>query len=117
MAVHGFQLVTTVVEIVEHAANRRMFNRAIFIIRNQVLLTDIGDIAAFRIFREEMIKRLITPGPDFGRDRIIPFFAVGKDGINVENDSAKFEQAVADDVSNPEIGARNRRSPDGVGTV
>ena len=42
--------------------------------------------------------------PDLGRDRLIPFLAVGEDRIDVEDHPAKVEQAVPDHVADAVAG-------------
>jgi hypothetical protein len=51
-----------------------------------------------------MIERLILARPPLDRDRLIPFLAVGKFGIDVEHDAAERKEPVADDLADREFG-------------
>lgn len=81
-----------------------MIDRAMFAIRKQVLLADIGNIAAVRILGKEMVKGLILARADMFRDRFIPFVAVSKYRIDIENHAAKIEYPVSDNVTYGKIG-------------
>lgn len=87
-----------------------MLHRTSSAIADQVLLTDIGNVAGILILSEQMIERLITVRPDFLRDGFVPFFAVGKDGVDIEYNSAKIEQAVTHHLTNakPRLGLTRR---------
>lgn len=82
-----------------------MINRSAFCIRDQVTLADIGDVARFLIFREQMVKWLIARRAHFFGDRLIPFFAIGEDRIDVENDAAEIEMPVANNFANSKAAA------------
>ncbi len=94
------QLVAPITKRFEHLFNGRMIDRPGFRIAQQILLTDIGDVAVLVILGEEVIEGLFTRGAQFGRDRFVPFFAVGKDRVDIENHPAKIEEFVADDIAN-----------------
>ena len=61
------------------------------VIRQKVLLTDVGFIAAFVIFSEQMIKGLFLAGTDLSRNGFPPLFCIGKLWINIKNDAAQRE--------------------------
>ena len=69
------------------------------IIEQQILLTDIGDIAAFATFREKMIKRLVSRWLEILWNGFIPFFAIGEDRINIIDYAAKIKNPMADDIA------------------
>ena len=96
--------VAPVLEAVEQLAHRGMIDRPAIGIRHQIALTDIGDVGRIFVFGEQMIKRLIAARTDILGDRLIPFFAIGKDRIDIEHHAAKGEQAVAHHVSDAEAG-------------
>ena len=81
-----------------------MANRPMLGIRNQILLADIGDIAALGILREQVIKRLILLGANMLGDRLVPFLAIGKNGVDIKDHTAKIKDAVADHFTNGETG-------------
>ena len=76
-----------------------MVDLAGFAVAQQILLADIGAVATFRIFGEQMIKRLILCGSYRLWYRLIPFLAVGKNRVNIEYDSPKFKNSVANDIT------------------
>jgi hypothetical protein len=73
-------------------------------IRYQILLADISNVAAVGVFSEQMVKGLILARPDMFWNRLIPILTVGKNGIDVEHDTAEIEQPVADDIADGELG-------------
>ncbi len=75
-----------------------------FAVWQQILLADIGDVAAFGIFREQVVKWLIFDRPNGLGYGFIPFFAVGEHGIDVDNDAAKVKNAVADHITDGKCG-------------
>lgn len=86
-----------------------MFDRAAFRVPKQILLADIGDIGGFFILSEKVVIWLLTLWPSFLGDRIIPFFAICKDWVDVENHSAKIKYPVAYDIADAETGIRVTR--------
>ena len=86
-----------------------MADRTLLGIVHQILLADIGDIAALRIFREQMIKRLILFGSDMFGYRLIPFFAICKNGVDIKDHTAKIKDAVAHHFANGKAGFGNWR--------
>lgn len=98
----AFQRVAAILEFPEQLAKLWMINRAFVFVRNQVLLTDIGDVARLPVFGEQMVERLVFRRPDVFRNGIIPFFAVGKDGIYIKHDPAKRKDAVTHNVPDSE---------------
>ena len=63
------------------------------------MLAYISDVTVFGVFGEQMVKWLIFRRTHWLRDRLIPFIAIGKDGINVEHHTAKIEYTVAHHVA------------------
>lgn len=95
MAMNGPQTVTAMFHFFEQAVDLRMIDRSAVAVRHQILLADIGNIGRIVIFGEQMVKRLLLGRADRFRDRFIPFFAIGKDGVNIEHNAAEIEQTMA----------------------
>ena len=79
-----------------------MVDRVFAVVEHQVLLAHIGDVAALRILGEQMVKGLVLGRAQRLRDRLVPFFAIGEFGIDIEHHSAEVEEAVADHVADRE---------------
>ena len=109
MAVTSLQLVTRAFEAVENACDTGVIDRLLTIVDHQILLADVGNIVAVGIFGEQVLKRLILRRTDRFRNRFVPFVAVGKNWIDVENHAAEIEMAVPDDIADVETRVRNRR--------
>lgn len=77
-----------------------VMNLAGLAIAQQILLADIGPVAAVRTFGEQMVKRLIFCRSNRFRYRLIPFLAVGKNRVYIEDNPAKFKYSVANDIAN-----------------
>ena len=107
MAVNLLQRVTLTIETVEQSRDGRMVHGSVLFVPKQILLADIGNIAAFCIFSEQVVKWLISRWPNFFGDRFIPFFAVRKDGINIKNNAAKIKDPMPNDLSYAEACMRN----------
>jgi len=103
------QGVATVFELSKKLPQFRVIYRTLFLVSDQILLADIGDIARLPVLCEQVIEGLILRGADVFRDGIVPFFAVCKDRVDIENHPAKREDAMADDVPNAEACVRYRR--------
>ena len=101
----GPQAIAVGVGAIEHGRKRRMIDRLIAFIGDQVLLADVGDVAALGIFGEQMVEGLVPGRTDFFGNRFVPFVAVGEDRVDVEDHAAKVEQAVSNDVADPETRA------------
>ena len=84
-----------------------MVDRAILFVSKQVLLADIGNIAALCIFGEQMVKRLVSCWSNFFGNRFIPFLAVRKDRINIKNNAAKVKNPMPNDLSYAEARMRD----------
>jgi hypothetical protein len=93
-----------------------MVDGLLAVINHQILLADIGNVIAVRILGEQMVKWLILRRPDIFGNRFVPFLAVRKDGVDVENYAAKFEMAVTHNVANVEARMRDGRKLFGGGT-
>lgn len=87
----------------ENSINARMRHRTMLNIGQQVLLADIGDVTAVGIFGKKMVKGLIARRTHRFRDRLVPFLAIGKNRIYIENHPAKIENAVTHDISNRKL--------------
>ena len=89
-------------EIIEHIFQLRVINRPGIPVRDKILLADIGGVVTVVIFRQKVIKRLFTRRADLCWNRFIPFFGVGKLGINVKNNTAERKMAVTNNITNVE---------------
>ena len=76
----------------------------------QVLLADVGDVAALGILGEQVVERLVLGRAHLLGDRLIPFLAVGEDRVDVEDHAAEIEQAVAHDLADARSGPGACRS-------
>ena len=99
------QLIEAGLGLVKILKNARVLDRLVAIVDHKVLFGDIGLVAARVVLREQVVKRLVLGGPDFLRDRLVPFLSVGVLGVDVVDDPAKAEEAVGDDLSDIELGA------------
>ena len=108
MAVLRLERVALAIEGVEQRADRRMIDRVAFIVGDEVLLADVGDVARLGIFGEEMVKRLVLGRPHVIGDRRIPFVAVGELGVDVEDYPPEIEQAMANDIADSVTGGGER---------
>jgi hypothetical protein len=98
-----FQFVPLPTPTLEYTLYRRMANRPMLHIWQQILLTYISNVAVVRILGEQMIKRLIFGGAHTFRDRLIPFIAIGKYRVHIKNNTAKIKDAVTYHVANSEL--------------
>ena len=92
----GPQAVTPVLDAVEHARDRGMFDRIVAIVDDQVLLADVSDVTAFRILGQKMVERLVLRRPKGLGNCQIPFLTVGKFRVNVKDHAAEVEDFVAE---------------------
>src|SRR3546814_17049568 len=67
------------------------------------------------VFGEQVVIGLFLGGTDFLGDRLIPFVAVRKDGVDVEHDAAKIEHAVAHDVARRKASEADQGGSNGCG--
>jgi hypothetical protein len=109
MAQFALQLIAAISKIGEQLAHLWVVNGAFLFIRQKILLADIGDITIVSILCQQMVKGLVFGGPDFFGDRLIPFFAVRKDGVDIENDAPEWEDFMADNRANAKARMRNGR--------
>jgi hypothetical protein len=106
------QPIAPVLEPREQPGDPRMVDRLVALVRHQILLAHIGDVARLPVLGEQVIEGLVLLRPNLLGDRLIPFVAVGEDGIDIEDHAAEIEHAVADDIADREIGMRNGRRGD-----
>lgn len=109
MAQFALQLISAIPKIGEQLAHLWVVNRAFLFIRQKVLLADIGDITIVPILCQQVIKGLVFGGPDFFGDRLIPFFAVRKNWVDVEDNASEWEDLMADNRPNAKARMRNGR--------
>jgi hypothetical protein len=103
------KMVTAVGITVEQALDRGMIDHLVAVVMHQIMLADISDIIAFGIFGEEMVEGLILCRANILRDGLIPFLAVGEDGIDVENHPPKLEQPMPHDIADRKARVGNGR--------
>ena len=103
------QWVAAVFELPKKLPQFRVIHRTFCLVSYQILLADIGDIARLAVLSEQMVERLVLRGADVFGDGVIPFLAIRKDWIDIEDHPAKRKDAVADDVPNAEPCVRYRR--------
>src|SRR6185312_13011601 len=84
--------VTAVAVLHEHFGDLWVPHWLAAIVRQQVLFGHVGDVFGFVVLSEEVIERLIFIRPHFGGDRLIPFFRVVEDRIDIEHHAAEREQ-------------------------
>lgn len=113
MAVDGTEAVFPIGIVAEQARNRGMVDRLVAVIRDDILLADICDVARFTIFREQMVEGLVPIGAHVLGNGLIPFLAIGEDRIDVEYHSAKTEEAMLHYVANTETSVGNGGSVTG----
>src|SRR3712207_2779456 len=95
----ALQLVAAVLIAAKEAADRRMVDWLVGLVRQQILLADIGRVAAFAILGEKVVEGLVLRRPYLFGNRLIPFLGIGEDGIDVVDDAAEFEDPVAHHVT------------------
>jgi hypothetical protein len=81
-----------------------MIDRPSLRIGKEITLAHIGDIGRIIVFREQVVEGLVAAWPDVFRDRLVPFFRIGKHRIDIEDDTPKGEQAMANHITNAEAG-------------
>ena len=104
----GPEPVAALGKAVEKAVDRRMVDFAAFIVGNEVLLADIGDVAGLRIFGEQVVEGLVLGRPQCLVNGFVPFLAVGEFRIDVEDHATEVEQPVLDDLADAEAGGGDR---------
>ena len=102
MSVLTFQSVTAVSEAVEKIPDRGMFDRSLAAVILQILLADVSNVTCLGILGEQMVEGLVLGRSRLLRDSFIPFLAIGKDRIDVEDHAAEIEQAMPNHVPDRE---------------
>jgi len=97
--------IATVLELFKKLRDCGVIDRSTLTVAHQIALAHVSDIARFLVLSEKVIKRLIARWTHVLRDCFVPFFAVCKDRIDIEDYSAKVEQAVAYDLANAKAAA------------
>ena len=104
--------IATVFELFEILVHIGMRNRPRDRIRHQVLLTDIGDVIAVIAFCEEMVEGLVAIGANVFGNGFVPFVAIGKHRIDIEDHAAKIEHAVFNHIADGEAAFYTTRNVD-----
>jgi len=84
-----------------------MAHRFAALIRQKILLGDIGDVFGVVVLGEQMIERLILVRTHVGRDRLVPFLGIVENRIDIEYDAAERVEAVPDDLADLVLGVPN----------
>ena len=86
-----FELVLVAIPPFKNSIYTGVVDWPLLMVGKQILLAHISDIAVLCIFGEQMVKWLVLRRPHGFWDRLIPFLAIGKNGINVEHHATKIE--------------------------
>ena len=78
-----------------------MVDRFLAVVRHQVLLADIGDVAALR-FGEQVVEGLVLRRAKRLGNGFVPFLAVGEVGSTSKITPRKSRDLVAHDLADPE---------------
>ena len=87
----------------EVVQNSRMFDWNRVFVYLQILLGDVGFIAARFVLGEQMVERLVLGRADFRRNGFVPLIRVGVLRIDIINHPAKAEEAMRDDLTDIEL--------------
>jgi hypothetical protein len=98
-----FQFVPLPTPTFKYALYRRMANRPVLHIRQQILLTYISNVAVVGILGEQMVKWLVFGGTHAFGDRLIPFITICKNRVHIKDNTAKIKDAVTYHVANGEL--------------
>src|ERR1700704_283187 len=88
----------------ENLRDLRVPDRLARIVRQQILLGDVGNVFRFRILGEQMIKRLILVRPILLGDRQPPFLGIVEFRIDIEDHAPERKDPVTDDLSDLKFG-------------
>jgi hypothetical protein len=91
-----------------------MVDRFLGFVADQILLADIGDVALLAILGEQVVEGLLLRRADLLGDRLVPFLAVRKLGVDVEDHPPEVEQSVPDDLADREARQRDGGGGSGV---
>ena len=80
MPMLGPKLVPAVFETIEVGSDRRMIDRLVALVRDEVLLADVGDVALLGVLGEQMVEGLVLRRADRFGDRLVPFSLLAKTG-------------------------------------
>jgi hypothetical protein len=89
-----------------HLGMRYRFAR---IVGEQILLRDIRNIGALRVFGEQVVKWLILARPHVLRDRQPPFLGIGELRVDIEDYAPEWIEAVPNDLADSKFGLSHVR--------
>lgn len=104
MAVDVPHAIPALGQSLKHRVDLRVINGARAAVFDQILLADIGDIAAVIIFGQQVIIGLILGWADRLWNGVIPFITIVEYGVDIKDYAAKIEHAVAHDIARRKIG-------------
>ena len=93
------ELVEAGAEFVEDQGRLGMADRLAGIVRQQVLLRDIGHIARLIILGQKVIEGLVFPWAHGLWDRLPPFLGVGENRVHIENNATERKNPVLHDLT------------------
>jgi hypothetical protein len=99
--------VAPLVITVENFGDLGMTERLAGIVRQKILLGDVGHVFGFSVLREQMIIGLILVRTNIRRNRLIPFLGVAKERVDIEYYAAKRIDAMPDDLADGILGTAN----------
>ena len=100
------QAIASGAELFEQLIHLRVIDRFAFGIGKQVLLADVGDVGTVLVLGQQVIERLVPIRPLAFGYLFVPFFGIGIDRVNIEDDTAKIEIAMFDDIPDGKESAR-----------
>jgi len=95
--------ITTVFETIEDQFELRVSAGREALVRDEVLLGDVGDVGRVIRFGEDVIIGLVLVGSDLGGNRQPPLLGVIEERIDIEDHAPKGAEAMYHDVSDSEF--------------
>lgn len=98
-------MVFSAIIIIKYPFQAWVINLATLGVGHQILLADISDIRGFLILRQKVVKWLVPVWANGQWNGFVPLFAIGEHWVDIENDAAKMEFAVHNNITNRIISA------------
>jgi len=93
------RLIDAVAQLAEELRYPGMADRAPLLVRQEILLGDVGDVVARLVLREQVIEGWVLPRTDVLGDRELPLLRVVEGGIHVEDHASERIEAVTHDLA------------------